>query len=249
MIPASVLMKLATLGLPVTQAEVVATMLADVEAATRNEANAVAEQGREKARARWHKWKSNQETNDSKRLPTTANASKRLVCAEDSSSNKQITGKEEKEDTAPVALSDLQGFKSELSELDAERVEALIKHRRAKKAQLTAHAARLFKADASKASLSLAAAVDTCISRNWVTVKADWLQGSVQRQATSPPKPQSIGDMFRQDAKRMGLINDQPTNTASERLDSGDGAAEGSSTGIARRFALPANVLGDLGQS
>ena len=96
--------------------------------------------------------------------------------AEDSSSNKQITGQEEKKDTAPAALSDLQGFKSELSELDAERVEAIVKHRRAKKAQLTAHSARLFKADAEKAGLSLAAAVDTCISRNWITVKADWLQ-------------------------------------------------------------------------
>ncbi len=56
MIPAEVIMKLATLGLDERQAEAVATMLADVEAATLSQAEEGLEKSREKARARWRKW-------------------------------------------------------------------------------------------------------------------------------------------------------------------------------------------------
>lgn len=209
--------------------------------------DAAIEQSREKARNRVQKWRERQSETSRNVTQRSVATTKRLTRAEDSSSNKQITGQEEKKDTAPAALSDLQGFKAELSELDAERVEAIVKHRRSRKAQLTAHAARLFKADAAKAGLTLAAAVDTCISRNWITVKADWLNGQ-QRQSTAPPKPKSIGEMFREDARQLGIIpNDQPASTQKRRLVESDRTEQGSSPGISRRFAVPANVLGSFG--
>lgn len=87
-------------------------------------------------------------------------------------------------------------FRSELAgDLDADRIEALVKHRRTKKAQVTAHAARLFKRDAAACGLSIADAADTCISRNWITVKPEWLQRPHAR--GSPASRPSPLDHFR----------------------------------------------------
>ena len=75
-IPAAVLVQMATLGLDREQAEAVASMLAAVEEATRSEGDA----GKEKARARWRRWRENHpRTNDEQRLQTLANDSQRLV--------------------------------------------------------------------------------------------------------------------------------------------------------------------------
>lgn len=84
---------------------------------------------------------------------------------------------------------DLSEFKTELSDLDAERLEAIVKHRRSKRGQLTGLSARLFRSDAAACGLSLPEAVDTCISRNWITVKPEFLAGrsAPPRQSTSPP--------------------------------------------------------------
>lgn len=83
---------------------------------------------------------------------------------------------------------DLAEFRSECADLDDERLAALIKHRRAKNGQITGHAARLFRRDADACGLSLAEAVDTCVSRNWITVKPEYLSGRKQT-ATAPPGP------------------------------------------------------------
>lgn len=64
-----------------------------------------AEGRKEKARARWHKWKDNKPANVSKRLPTTANVSSQLTRADPSLSTLEITGKEESKDTSPPARS------------------------------------------------------------------------------------------------------------------------------------------------
>lgn len=90
-IPTSVLTKMATLGLSAEQAEVVASMLGEVEAATHAEVAAVGDAAKEKARARWHKWKDNHPTNVSKRLPTAANNSRGGVArVDDKTSNLEI---------------------------------------------------------------------------------------------------------------------------------------------------------------
>ncbi len=187
MIPTAVMVKLATLGLSPAQAEAVAGMLSDVETATLAGAEISQEQSKEKARARWRKWKEAQPTNVGKRLQPLANDSKRLTRGEDSSSKEDITNKEDrKKDAAPAALSDVEAFKAELPELEGDRLTAVLKHRKAKRAQISGHSAKLFRADAEACGMSITEAADTSISRNWITVKPEWLQG---RQSTAPPRP------------------------------------------------------------
>lgn len=92
---------------------------------------------------------------------------------------------------------DLVAFKTELSDLDAERLDAIIKHRRSKNGQLTAHAARLFRRDAVACGLSITEAVDTCISRNWITVKPEYLASRARSslpRSTDPPRERTVTD-------------------------------------------------------
>lgn len=191
-IPASVMMKLATLGLSAEQAQCVATMLTEVESATKAEADSIAEKSREQTRVRVQKWREKKKVeaggNVTERYDTLRNGSREGVArGEINSSNKKISGQEENKEDAPKArVRDLADFKAALSELDAERIEAIVKHRRSKRGQLTGHAAKLFIADAATCGMSLAAAVDTCISRNWITVKPEYLRD--RRQATAPPR-------------------------------------------------------------
>jgi uncharacterized protein YdaU (DUF1376 family) len=99
---------------------------------------------------------------------------------------------------------DLADFKSELSDLDSERLEAVIKHRRSKRGQLTGLAARLFRKDADACGLSISDAVDTCISRNWLTVRPDYLASKqAQPRSGAPPggKPtvvDAMNEIFRE---------------------------------------------------
>lgn len=100
-IPAAVLVQMATLGLDREQAEAVASMLAAVEEATRSEGDA----GKEKARARWRRWReSHPRTNDEQRLQTLANGSQRLVRGDarvdDKTSNLEIEPQVKKEGDA-----------------------------------------------------------------------------------------------------------------------------------------------------
>jgi hypothetical protein len=200
-IPAAVLVQMATLGLNREQAEAVASMLSAVEEATRSEGDA----GKEKARARWRRWReSHPRTNDEQRLPTFANDSQRLVSegapVEDKTSNLEIEPqKEEKKDALARDLSD---FKAELSDLDAERLGALIKHRRSKHGQITGHSARLFRKAAAACGVSVADAVDICIDRNWITLKPDWLNKPNGR--APPSQAPSIADVFQFVGQRQG---------------------------------------------
>lgn len=84
---------------------------------------------------------------------------------------------------------DLADFRAECADLDAERLDAVVKHRRAKGGQITGHAARLFRRDAEACGLSLAEAVDTCISRNWITVKPEYLRDRQRRSSPSTAPP------------------------------------------------------------
>ena len=86
------LRKLSALGLSVEQiAGVMEVMSAD------------AEDGKEKARERWRRWKAKQPTNVGKRLQTDANVSKQLARVEDSSSRLDISGEDKKDDASPAA--------------------------------------------------------------------------------------------------------------------------------------------------
>lgn len=80
---------------------------------------------------------------------------------------------------------DLAEFRDALASLGSDRLDAMIKVRKAKKAPLNAYAARLFIKAAGTCELSVEAAADMCIERNWLTVKPDWLAKPQAR--GSPP--------------------------------------------------------------
>lgn len=61
-----------------------------------------------------------------------------------------------------------------------------------------------------------------------------------QQRSGSPPKTQSLGQMFQDDARRMGLI-DEPDSNQTGYLDASNGSAEGFGTGGARLLAFPAD--------
>lgn len=188
-------MKMATIGLNEEQAKAVADMLSAVEQATA----AVSEQSKEKARARWRKWK---EANGDKRLQTTANVSKPLVRAHSETKPKDT------DNSKKQTPSDVEAFKAAFAGVcDAGRVEAIIKHRRTKRSQVTGHSAALFIADSKAAGLSIPDAIDTCISRNWITVKADWLAPN-QR---GFPKPKTAIDVAEDLLREMETTNANAT--------------------------------------
>ena len=200
-IPAAVLVQMATLGLDREQAEAVASMLAAVEEATRSEGDA----GKEKARARWRRWReSHPRTNDEQRLQTFANDSQRLVGGdarvEDKTSNLEIEPQKEEKKDAPAR--DLSDFKAEFSDLDPERLAALIKHRRSKHGQISGHSARLFRKAATACGVSIADAVDICIDRNWITLKPDWLNKPYGR--APPSQAPTMADVFSFVGQRQG---------------------------------------------
>ncbi|HKY87630.1 MAG TPA: hypothetical protein VJL90_12780 [Pseudorhodoplanes sp.] len=142
---------------------------------------------------------------------------------EDITSNSEISGEDIKTNTnAPKARGvDLADFKAELSDLDSERVEAIVKHRRSKRGQLTGLSARLFRKDAEACGLSMADAVDTCISRNWLTVKPEYLAGKQQPRAHAPPpsgKP-TVVDAMHEIFRERGWSTDEPEQLPSHHRD------------------------------
>lgn len=101
-------MKLSAILEPLLRARVDPEVILDAVRAFEAEQDASAEGGKEKARARWRKWKDAQtQTNVGKRLQPLANDSREGVTrVEDISSTNKITGKrEEKKETSPSAQS------------------------------------------------------------------------------------------------------------------------------------------------
>lgn len=208
-IPTEVIMRMATLGLSEEQAKAVADMLTVVESATAATFEATIEAGKEKGRERWRKWKAGQGANDSKRLQTTANDSQQLT-------RDRVTRVEDKSQTTEIepqpkknTPNDVAAFKAALSGVcDADRVEAIIKHRRTKRGQITGHAAKLFIRDAEACGLTVPQAVDTCISRNWITVNADWLKPN--QRGSPPAKPRTTADVAADLLHSMETANADP---------------------------------------
>jgi hypothetical protein len=228
--------KLAEAKLTVEQIGVVMQIMAEAE-----EAMKVAEEARKSvARERVQRWRDKQK--DAVTLPKqNGNATVRLTRVEDSSSKKD-NNKEEKKERAPAAPSP----RDELEKvLDPEHAAAVIDHRQRLRKPLSPHAAKLLAAKFA-AFPDANAAADRMIEAGWSKIEPHW--GQDRPNSTAPPKKKTIGDIFRDDAKRMGLIpNDNPPDTTPERLAISDGSRESSGTGIARRFALPSDILGELG--
>jgi hypothetical protein len=230
--------KLADAKLTVEQIGVVMQIMAEAEDAIK-----AAEEARKSvARDRVQRWREKKKADVT--LPKhNGNATVRLTRGEDNLQTTEITGKEEnKKEAAPKALSDLAAFKADL-EADAsqEQVEAFAKHRKAKNGQNSAYSAKLFRRDAAACGLSVSQAIDTAISRGWLTVKPEYLAGRQQAppRSTAPPK-QTVGQQARDELKRMETLNDAPDNLPRYH-DESDREPGFASAGIARRFTIAAS--------
>lgn len=187
-IPASVMMKLATIGLSVEQAQAVASMLSEVEAATKVESEAVVEKSRSKARERVQKWREKNSGNVTERNVTQRNDLRASDARGDVKQNNLEIPNSKKEDNADKPLSDLSGFKAALQPvITPERIDAVVAHRRKKKAGVTAHTGKLL-ASALNACPDANAAADEMVLRNWTSVKPEWLSSGNQR-GQPPPQP------------------------------------------------------------
>lgn len=62
----------------------------------------------------------------------------------------------------------------------------------------------------------------------------------------SPPR-QSLGEFFREDARRQRLIPDDTTDKPTGYLEAGDGSRQDAGSGGARVFAVSGDILGKLG--
>ncbi|MFC0246425.1 hypothetical protein ACFOLL_04480 [Falsochrobactrum ovis] len=104
-----------------------------------------------------------------------------------------------------------QDFVSELSDLlDAETIEAIIDHRRKKRAPITARAAKLLANELRKCADPRAAA-DMMILHGWQGLKAEWVENRTSSKRNDPPpKPRTIGDAIRDEARRHGVLRDEP---------------------------------------
>jgi hypothetical protein len=203
-----------------------------------------------KVKARVDKWraKNKPETlrNVTERSETSHDVTERLARVEDSSSNKEDRKEEKKERAAPKALSDLSAFKADL-ERDAtpEQVDAFAKHRKAKNGQNSSYAATLFRRDAAACQMTVSEAIDTALSRGWLTVKPEYLAG---RQATAPPQRQApaetVGSLSKRQLFRQGN-DDAPDNSTGRVVQIDSGRLEGG-PGSPRSFAVSGNLLGRI---
>lgn len=193
-IPATVIAKLATLGLSAEQAEAVAGMLSTVEAATAEHYEAMAEASRAKARARVQKWR---ERNVTERHETSRNGLRvGDARGEVKNSNSEIKPQEKKDTRSGEFRDALRAV------LDEERLNALVKHRHSRKAPLTAYAARLFIKAAEDCGISVAEATDHCIERNWLTVKPSWIAKPAPRGSPPMRMDDFLGTVIEQQERR-----------------------------------------------
>jgi len=207
MIPREVMTRLATLGLSHDHAEAVAAMLSAVEDATRAEAEAVVEKSRAKTRDRVAKWRQAHGSNVTERNTALQTGSReRVTRVEDITSNSVDKNQEKKERTSPKASAGVREFSEALPELEGERLKAFVAHRRVKRAAFSGHAADLFRKDAMNCGLSVVDAADMAMSRNWITVKPEFLTSrgppglALQRpaKASLASKFRALGEQMRQ---------------------------------------------------
>ena len=177
-VPASTLRKLAALNLNAEQIAGVLDLLAD---------GLEAEEARKEAQRERTRKAREKQRNSTVTLQSGDDTRGGVTRVEDiTSTHKNTEQKESKKDTPD---GDLLAFRAVLSPfLDTERLDALVKHRKARKAPIGAHAANLFIGAADKAGITVPDAVDACIERGWLTVKADWLAPRGRAGPASPPK-------------------------------------------------------------
>lgn len=198
MIPSKVMAKLATLGLSEEQADLVASMLSDVESATKAEADAVLEISREKTRQRVAKWRDTHKSNVTERYVASLNDTERLVRSPARVEDKTLPSEieplkeEKKESRSPAKPSPRQRLEAVL---DADHAEAVLEHRQRLRKPLTERAASLLAKDLAKFPDPNAAA-DRMIGKGWLTIEVEWA-GAQQRAGPAMTSPPQMADVFK----------------------------------------------------
>lgn len=181
--------------------------------------HAQSEAGKEKARARWRKWKSAQtETNVSKRLPTTANVDNELVReparVEDNLQTKELAGQkkeERKEDARKRAFAEFWAiFPNKVGKRDAE----------------TAFLKALTRADLETILDGVRRYAAKTDDRPWCNPAtflnqdrwADMPAPTPIRQANAPPGNSAM-DAYHEIARRKGWTSDEPTSLPGDNAD------------------------------
>jgi hypothetical protein len=183
-----------------------------------------AEKGKEKARARWRKWKDNQPTNVSKRLPTTANASNLLVRVDNSSSKKEDNQKEKKEG------------RSQATRLPADWLTP-----KPWIAEAVAAGLSLDEAYASARRMHNWSLSDPKGKKlDWHATWRNWFQRDLPKpHSTASPanlKKQTLATMWHDEARQHGIIDD-PSSPSNGRVVPSLPAGQNQSPGVARRYA------------
>ena len=116
-----------------------------------------------------------------------------------------------------------QDFVSELSELlDAETIEAIIDHRKKKRAPITAKAGKLMARELRKCANPREAA-DMMILHGWQGIKAEWIENrKVSHRKEPPPKPMTHTDVWANALREKGILPDEPDSHEPDLLDAGD---------------------------
>ncbi len=118
-----------------------------------------------------------------------------------------------------------QDFVSELSELlDAETIEAIIDHRKKKRAPITAKAGKLM-ANELRRCANPREAADMMILHGWQGIKAEWVENrkSSTRREPPPKLGETATDIWAEELRERGILRDEPDSYASDLLDVGDG--------------------------
>lgn len=105
--------------------------------------------------------------------------------------------------------------------LDQDHAKAVIDHRKALKKPLTVRAAQLLAAQFFKCPDPNAAA-DAMIENCWQGFKPEWLQNRAhagQQVGHHPPKPRKITDVIRDEARKYGVLPDEPDYSDARLLD------------------------------
>lgn len=195
-------------------------ILATVKAFEEQQGSAV-EKGREKARARWHRW-------NEKRLQTFGDVSNTLVRVEDSSSKKEDKKEEKKEG------------RSQATRLPADWT---IPHDWLMEAVTAGMSTAQAAASASRMhnwSLS-----DTKAKKlDWHATWRNWFQRDLPKpnSTASPPAPRNAGE--RAFLKLQAENGHEPTDTAPRRLEAGDGRRQIEGYGDAGAFAGTQGAFG-----
>jgi hypothetical protein len=223
-------MKLSAILEPMIAAGVPGSVILDTVRAYEEQAGAALEEGKEKARERWRRWKNKQGTNVGKRLQTDTNVSKQLAGAEDNNLTTQISRKDKviaSPSAPPKRASRLHADWTLPDEWLNEAVSAGLPRQRA-----ISEAERMKNWSLSNRN---GAKLD------WLAAWRNWYRDKIEPQRSLPAKPPDRPPRNAGEAARLELLRRENLDAPNSQIrhdDESDGGPGFAGTGIARRIAL-----------